>query len=163
MKTSKILITGAPGIGKTTIIKKIIDNLQKKGCAVDGFYTQEIREQGKRTGFKIIGLRNFEGMLAHVNFKTKHRVGKYFVKVDDLEECIDNIANPEVLIIDEIGKMELFSEKFKRFIEKILDEDRIVIATVGEKFVRRFGKNTELIRVTLNNRDSIPEIVLNKL
>ena len=162
----KILITGRPRIGKTTVIKKVIAGLQRGGIEVDGFYTEEIRKNKNRVGFKIIGLRGFEGILAHVEFKTNFRVGKYFVKLDALEEYIDrindSITDSEVIVIDEIGRMELFSGKFKEFIKKIFNEKRIVIATVGEKFVNRFNKNAELIRVTLDNRNSIHGIILDK-
>ena len=162
----KILVTGKPEIGKTTVIRKVADGLQKKGIKVLGFYTQEIRENNKRVGFKIIGLDGSCGILAHVNFKSNYRVGRYFVKLDALEECIRNInkiADAQVLIIDEIGKMELFSWKFKEFINKIFSEDRIIIATVGEKFVKKFRENAEVIRVTSDNRDSVPEIITHRL
>ena len=80
-----------------------------------------------------------------------------------IDRINDSITDSEVIVIDEIGKMEFFSGKFKEFIEKIFfNEKRIVIATVGEKFVNRFNKNAELIRVTLDNRNSIPGIILDK-
>ena len=161
--SKKILLTGPPGIGKTTIIKKVIDTLQKKGFSVCGFYTEEIRENNKRAGFKIIGLDGSCGTLAHINFKSNYRVGRYFVKLSALEECIAQIPGSGILIIDEIGKMELFSEKFKNFVDRILNEEGIVIATIGEKFVHKFGKNSEVLEVTPNNRNLMPGIIFNKI
>lgn len=161
----KILITGKPGIGKTTIIREVIAGLREKEIKFDGFYTGELREHGGRVGFKITGVNGFEGMLAHVNFKSNFRVGRYFVELDALEECVSNISkiNCGVIVIDEIGKMELFSGKFKEFIEKILNDDSVVVATVGEKFIDRFKGNCEVIKVTPDNRDFVSGVILDKL
>jgi len=166
MKSSKILITGKPGIGKTTIIRKVMDGLREKGIKFNGFYTGEVRERGERVGFKITGVNGFEGMLAHVNFKTNFRVGRYFVALDALEECANNVSKiscPGIIVIDEIGRMELFSGKFEEFVEKILNDDSVVVATVGEKFIERFMGNREVFRVTPDNRDSAAGVILDKL
>jgi len=112
----KILLTGGPGIGKTTIIKKWISEIYKEA---GGFYTEEIREKGKRIGFKIKTINGKEGILSKIG-SGKHNVGKYTVNIDIFEEIgvkalEDALKNKEVkyIVIDEIGKMELFSEKFK--------------------------------------------------
>jgi len=81
-QSRKILITGPPGIGKTTIIKRVIENLQRNGFDVCGFYTEEIRENNKRAGFKIIGLDGFEGILesAWVKYEIKNYGHKSFIE-----------------------------------------------------------------------------------
>ena len=87
------------------------------------------------------------------------------MKLDVLEECIEKIgkiSGCEVLIIDEIGKMELFSGKFRDFVDKVLDGDGVVVASVGEKFVEKFRKNNEVIRVSMDNRNSAAKIILDK-
>ena len=73
-----ILITGLPGVGKTTIIKKLSEELRKFHPV--GFYTEEIREKGIRKGFKLIGLDGGEGILSHVDVKSTYTVGKYNVE-----------------------------------------------------------------------------------
>ena len=112
---SNILISGRPGIGKSTVIQKIIESLGSERAG--GFWSGEIRQAGRRVGFSINTLYGLNGILAHVDFTTGPRVGKYRVNVSD----IDNIAVPsmisareagKIIIIDEIASMELFSTKF---------------------------------------------------
>ncbi|ODS38896.1 MAG: hypothetical protein A7316_06745 [Candidatus Altiarchaeales archaeon WOR_SM1_86-2] len=165
MKSKKILITGRPGIGKTTVIKKTVHRLREMGITSDGFYTEEIRENGARVGFRIIGLSGFEGVLAHVNFDTNLRVGRYFVDTGDLDKCIDGIkkSESETVIIDEIGKMEMFSEKFREFVDELLESDKVVIGTVGERLVGRFKDRAEVIRIGIENRDKAADLILDLL
>ena len=108
-----ILITGFPGVGKTTLIKKLTENpIDLKPV---GFYTEEIREKGIRKGFKLISLDGGEGILSHVDVKSPYTVGKYKVDIDGFENFIDYIPffdpTSSFIIIDEIGKMECLSEK----------------------------------------------------
>jgi len=128
------LITGKPGCGKTTLIKEIVREI-KRPCF--GFYTQEIRDKnGKRIGFEIISLNSKKGTLAHINFKSKFRVGKYKVNLEGLEKIgveaiLEGLKSKEnLIVIDEIGKMELFSEKFKEAVLKVLDSKNKVLATI---------------------------------
>lgn len=159
----KLLITGKPGTGKTTVIKKVMHELDRREIYFEGFYTEEIREGGRRAGFKIIGTSGVEGILAHVDLKSRYRVGRYGVSLDALEDCIDKIGDSGILIIDEIGRMELFSKKFENFIEKILAGDRTVIASVGEKFAGKFSRNCEIFTVNFENRDTAADVILEKL
>jgi len=127
-----IFVTGKPGCGKTTLIKEISEKLKPK---IFGFYTEEIREKGKRVGFKIKTLNKKEGILAHIKFKSKYQVGKYKVNLKDLEEvgvrALEKaIEKKKIVLIDEIGKMELFSEKFKKVVLKALNSENKVLGTI---------------------------------
>jgi nucleoside-triphosphatase len=82
MMTKKILLTGRPGCGKTTLIKRVVNQLT---LPAGGFYTQEIRQRGERVGFKIVTLDDKEGLLAHIDFKTRERIGKYGLDLSALD------------------------------------------------------------------------------
>ena len=127
-----IFVTGKPGCGKTTLIKEISEKIKPK---IFGFYTEEIREKGKRVGFKIKTLNKKEGILAHIKFKSKYQVGKYKVNLKDLEEvgvrALEKaIEKKKIVLIDEIGKMELFSEKFKKVVLEALNSENKVLGTI---------------------------------
>lgn len=154
-----LLITGLPGIGKTTLIIKIAQELKEKKPA--GFHTAEIREKGTRKGFELISLGGEQSILSHVNIKSSNRVGKYGVDIPAFENFIDsiNFEDPEnkCIIIDEIGKMELFSNKFRNQLKKLLDSDKLLIASIAlrGKGIIRDIKNREdvkLFELTKSNR-----------
>jgi nucleoside-triphosphatase len=162
-----ILLTGKPGIGKTTIIKKILKKL-KNECG--GFYTEEIREKGERKGFKIITLDGREDILAHINFDTEYKVGKYKVNILAFEKTAlpsieDAIKNKKFIIIDEIGKMELFSKKFIDVLFKALQSNKIVIGVIKQKdtpLTRKIKRrsDTKIYQVDEENRDILPELII---
>lgn len=128
-----------------------------------GFFTREIKE-GRRVGFSIITLGGKRGVLAHQDIRSKHRVGKYGVNLDD----IDHIAVPsmmptkpdEIVIIDEIGKMECLSPVFRQTLIKILDSKHRVIGSItqrGDRFIQKIKERGDivLIHVSEKNRDSL--------
>jgi len=125
-----------PGCGKTTAIKKIIAGLD---CSsVDGFYTEEIREHDVRKGFRFKRLNGTGGILAHVDIKSRFKVGKYGVDVAGFETNILPVldaeqTDAELFVIDEIGKMECFSEKFVTAVRRLFASDKSVLATVARK------------------------------
>ena len=84
----KLLLTGLPGMGKTTLVRKVLDVLGERAL---GFYTQEIRERGKRKGFRLITTWGEEGLLAHEGLDSPFRVSRYSVSLDFLEEVIGGI------------------------------------------------------------------------
>jgi nucleoside-triphosphatase len=140
----KFLISGPPASGKSTLVLKLIEFLKNKGKKIGGIVSPEVRERGIRVGFKIVDLLSLkEKVFASINYKTKYKVGKYFVNVEYFEE----IAIPalemaekecDVIVIDEIGKMELFSEKFEKKVECILKCDKIVVATVHRNYIEKY-------------------------
>ena len=168
--TKNIFISGFPGCGKTTLIKEIIKELDLKA---GGFYTSEIREKGQRLGFKIITLDGGEGILAHVNVKSPYRVSKYKVNIEDLEKLgvksiLDALNQNKVIIIDEVGKAEMYSEKFKKAVEAALDSKNKILGTIMlkpnpfcDKIKRR--QDTKVFYLTKENFQQIKKEIKNLL
>ncbi len=162
-----ILICGPPGVGKTTLVKKILKNINLRA---GGFYTEEIKENNRRVGFKIISLDNQEGILAHISIKGAKRVGRYGVNIDDLEgigvKSLDRAPrNEDLVIIDEIGKMETFSDKFKEKVLACLNSEKFVLATIGiggDKYISRIKERDDVTVFKMNreNRDELMDKVL---
>ena len=102
-----------------------------------GFITAEMREKGSRLGFELQGLNGLRRILAHVEINSRHRVGRYGVDTDGFEEFLGalDLRNPgvELIVIDEIGKMELFSKLFRGFVCDVLNSDKPVLATIPLK------------------------------
>jgi len=162
-----ILITGLPGVGKTTLVKKLCEAMSDlRPC---GFYTEEIREHGVRQGFALVGLDGRCGTLSHVDVKSPVRVGGYGVALDDFERFLDGLVLPAsgsgLAVIDEIGKMECFSRKFSLLVDRILASDTPLAATVALKgggFISEVKRrpDIELFEISQRNRDDLlPELV----
>jgi len=137
MKT-KILITGPPRSGKSTLIVRLIKYISKRQITAYGFLTPEVREGNNRIGFDIVDIKtkDREKLARKRNFNTKHHVGKYCVFIEKFEKFLSHFENikfqqDDLIIIDEIGKMELFSKKFQEFIIKIFASNISIIATIG--------------------------------
>ncbi len=164
-----ILLQGPPGIGKTTVIRRLSNFLKNPA----GFYTEEIRKAGKRVGFRVKSFEGEEEILAHVNYQSSYKVGKYKVNIEGFEKIAipaleKGLKEGKVLVIDEIGKMETFSNKFKEKIRKILDAPFPVVATIPEKTTPQIrelleGKKYRIIKITRENRDHLPLLILNLL
>ena len=167
-----IFLTGNPGCGKTTVIVRLAEMLRKAGVAAAGFYTEEIREQGQRVGFGIRTLDGKCGVMSHVNIRSPQRVSKYGVDVPAFERLALPALSPtgeaKVFLLDEIGKMEVFSKKFVATVEKLLDGNVPVVATVslhggGEIQRIRNRPDAKIITVTEANRDGLPVELLREL
>ena len=170
LRHAKTLITGKPGVGKTTLVQKIIERMRSVNMA--GFCTVEIRGMGSRLGFELQGLNGERRTLAHVEIDSQHRVGRYGVDTNGFEEFLAalDLLNPDVelIVIDEIGKMELFSDRFKSFVRMALNSDKQVLASIslkGNKFIREIKQRLDihLLEVTHDNRDRLPEAIMERL
>src|SRR4030042_2592399 len=165
-----LLITGLPGVGKTTLIKKLSEAL--KGFHPIGFYTEEIREEGVRKGFELIDLEGRRGLLSHQDIRSTYKVGRYQVDIKSFEDFLDTISffNPStrLIIIDEIGKMECLSDPFKNLLKKIFDSGKLVIATIalkGSGLIAEIKErqDIQLFELTSHNRDILFLEILKEL
>jgi nucleoside-triphosphatase len=162
-----LFVTGRPGVGKTTLIRRVLSDL---GVDAGGFTTHEIREAGKRVGFAVTDLRGPAGVLAHVDFQSEHRVGKYGVNRADLERvgvaALESaVAGAALIVMDEIGRMELCSPGFQKAVLQALDSPKPVLGTIqesGNPFLDgvRARVDVEVLRVTEGNRSSLAPLVL---
>lgn len=162
-------MTGAPGVGKTTVLTKTVDALKAKGVSVGGMISREVRESNVRVGFEILDLTNGKhGWLAHVNGQSGPQVGKYHVNLQDL----DNIGTAAItqalekcsaIVVDEIGPMELYSQKFKQAVAQTLESKKLMLAVVHRKakdpLVTQVKRrvDAEIFNVTFSNRENLPE------
>lgn len=126
------LLTGRPGTGKTSLIRQVVSGI--KGSA-GGFYTEEIRSQGTRLGFRLVTIDGQEAVLAHVGTSSRYRVGKYGVDVDSLDRVgvpvLQRAARQsDLVVVDEIGKMELFSAGFREAVWQIIGSGKKVLGTI---------------------------------
>jgi nucleoside-triphosphatase len=163
-----LLLTGNPSVGKTTVLAKAVDALKNEGFSVGGMISREVREGGVRVGFEILDLSSGRrGWLAHVNQHTGPQVGKYRVNIEDLnavgaKAVADAVEKCDVVAIDEIGPMELFSEKFKEATRKALESGKPVLAVVHWKASDRLigeaksRDDAETFTVTHENREVLP-------
>ena len=161
-KIIKILITGVPSCGKTTLIKKLIKDY--KG-SVSGFFTEEIRNE-IRKGFKIRDVATGEeGILASIDLKEGPKVGKYFVNIKDIERiAIPSLERESsIYFIDEIGAMELKSKRFEEMLETILSSDKNIIATLHRNYVNIYKNYGEVIWLTRENWNEIFEKIKSRL
>ncbi len=167
--SKNILISGLPGSGKTTLIRKLADELREYDPV--GFYTEEIRAHGVRKGFRITSLDGkMTGVLAAVDITGPHRVGKYGVDLDGFEKFLGalNLLDPlpRLVIIDEIGKMECLSGRFRDVASSLLDAAVPVIAAIALKaggFIDEIKRrpDVQLYELTERNRNNLTAEIVN--
>ena len=155
----KVLLTGRPGCGKTTLVKRVVNEL---AVPAGGFYTEEIRERG---GFKLVTLDGKEAVLAHVDFKTPQRVGKYGLDLSALEiigvEAVRAAVRArKLVVIDEIGPMEIRSASFRDVVHEALDSGAPILGTITARpfpFTDAIKKRRDLalIEVRPDNREQL--------
>ncbi|MDD1770045.1 MAG: NTPase [Methanomassiliicoccales archaeon] len=170
MPQKNVLLTGPPGVGKTTIIQKVAKEL---GDRAAGFYTVETRSGGQRTGFRIVTLDGREADLAKVGSGAGPRVGRYVVDLIGIEQVavpsvLYGLAEGKVIVVDEIGKMELYSVAFRNAVLRALSSPIPVIATIMERpndfcDMVKGRPDVVLFSTSLNNRNEMPARILGLL
>ncbi|MGC8852927.1 MAG: NTPase [Hydrogenobacter sp.] len=171
----KVVLTGPPGIGKTTLVKKVVERIKDKAI---GFWTEEVRDKVKkeRTGFRIVSTDKKSIIFASKFFTSKYLVGSYGVNVERFESVALPILEralkekDKIVVIDEVGKMELFSEKFANMVSLLLsDTKRSMLITIPirdvhplVKWIRRHPQ-VVLMELKKENRDALPEEIVNLL
>jgi nucleoside-triphosphatase len=170
--TPRPLLEGRPGIGKTTVARRLLDLLREAGVPVGGFITRELRSGGRREGFVVEAASGAQDVLAHVGLPGPPRVGRYGVDLAAFERvALPALRIPGrggVAVVDELGKMELASTPFRDAVAELLGRDVAVVATVQlarhrltDALKRR--PDVQVIRVTEGNRDALPRQLMERL
>ena len=165
-----LLLTGKPGTGKTALIKEALAMTKVKG---GGFYTEEIRTGGIRQGFRIVTLDGQEATLAHVGISSPYQVSKYKVDKGALDRVgISSLRRAlketDLIVVDEIGKMELLSPQFREAVAQAINSGKKVLGTImlnPHPFadeIKRYPE-VETLLVTKDNRTEVMGKVLNWL
>ena len=167
---AKIFVTGDPGCGKTTAVRRVVDRLAN--LPMTGFYTEEVREDGSRTGFRGVTLDGKAFTLARLGTSGTFRVGPYAVELEGLESvgvpALQPLPDTRLVVVDEVGKMESFSTGFRTAVEELLGGSVAVLGTVAVhgvgfvKYVRQDPRIT-LIRMTRASREAIVGELLRQL
>jgi len=157
-----ILLTGSPGCGKTTLLQRVLAQLREP---VGGFYTQEIRESGGRTGFGITTLDGQQGVLASVKIKSPKRVGRYGVNLSDLDGLAarsieEAVSSKKIVLIDEIGPMEILSERLRKAVMNALQSESPILGTIVKRSLPftdqiKVMPQVTVIEVSRDNREDL--------
>ncbi|MCX7642852.1 MAG: NTPase [Armatimonadetes bacterium] len=172
MLRKNLLITGLPGVGKTTVIRKVLALLTRE-VKFDGFFTEEVREKGERIGFQIVTADGQKAWLAKRGFPSPHKVGKYGVNV----EAIGSVAIPalkralkqaDIVVIDEIAKMELSHPAFAEVVWECLESSKPVLGVIQRTQLPFINKvkareDVQIFEVTHQNRNELPEKIAKEL
>jgi nucleoside-triphosphatase len=157
-----LLVTGLPGVGKTTLIISLLPYLSVYRPA--GFFTREIREGGIRKGFELVSLTGGSLVLAHTGIAGRERVGKYGVDTEGFRRYIEQLKGTltghGLIIFDEIGKMEVLSAEFRELVADVLDGKIPLLATIarkGDRFIEgiKGRPDVRLVEITRTNREGM--------
>ena len=172
VKEGKFIIIGRPGSGKSTCVALLIEGLRSRGIRFGGIRTPEVREGGIRTGFVVEDLLTGErDVFASIRFRGGPSVSKYVVDVRRFE----SIAIPaltkalrecEVILIDEMGKMELLSTEFIGLVREIWKSDSITVGTaplVKISELEDLKRASEVIRMERGEADRVASYLINKI
>lgn len=169
-----VFITGPPRCGKTTVVKRVVSLLQDGGLAAEGMVTTEIESSGKRLGFEVSNIQgNLKGTLARVDTLGKPRLGKYVININELDHIgvasIDKaIQRADVVVIDEVGPMELCSKAFRDAVQRAMNSGKSIIGTIHciakdplilEIKARR---DVEIIELGPKNREDLAREILER-
>jgi nucleoside-triphosphatase len=167
---ASLLLAGVPGVGKTTVIRKVATSLSGFGLA--GFVTDEIRTERGREGFRLITFDGQEAVMAHIDLHTPHRVGRYRVDLQAIDRLVQSALNlkrnADLYLVDEVGKMECLSAAFVTGMRSVLNSGKPVVATVasrGEGFIEEVKQRQDSVvwKVTHENRNALPGLILDWL
>lgn len=165
--TKNVFITGIPGVGKTTLLKKLAQDLSM--LVIKGFHKEKIVEEDSIRGYRVVSFDYQEQILGHVFIEGPNKIAGFGVNVEGFEKFIlpqlENLNNVDLFIFDEIGKMECLSLSFCKRLQKILDCKIPVIATYSHHSTFKFKdlkkrKDTTFLQMTSKNRDDIWKQVL---
>ncbi len=168
-------MTGPPGIGKTSILRRAVLELKNRDYDVGGMICRDVREGGLRVGFEIMDLSTGQrGWLAHVNQPTGPKIGKYRVNLTDLDvmgagSILDALQNADILAVDEIGPMELLSPAFSNALLKAVESSKPMLGTIHYRLSNslvdsiKMREDAEIFKVTYNNRENLHTLIANKI
>ena len=168
----RLLLEGRPGIGKTTVARRLVNLLQEAGVPVGGFTTAELRAGGRRAGFAVEAVSGAQKVLAHVDLPGPPRVGRYGVDLRAFEQvalpALRSPATGGVVVVDELGKMELASAAFREAVVELLGREVAVVATVQlarHRFTDALKRRPDMqvVRVTEATRDALPEQLMDRV
>ena len=169
------LLTGPPGIGKSTVVTRVVYLLRMKGHGIGGCVTKEKREGRQRVGFTINDIMSGrEAELASDSTSLGPRVGRYRVNIAGLRDVgakslEEAGARADVIVIDEVGPMELTSAEFRKAAEGCLLSRKPMLAVIHEQMkdplLEKFrdAEGATLTEVTLHNRDGLPQKIAGEL
>jgi nucleoside-triphosphatase len=170
-----IFVTGRPGVGKTSVLLRAVEELRNRGYKVGGMISREVREGGVRVGFEIMDFSTGQrGWLAHVNQPSGPKISKYRVNLTDLDavgvsSILDAIRNMDIIIVDEIGPMELFSSAFRDAVVRAVESSKPVLGTIHfrlrDPLVNGVKKreDAEIFEVTHENRETLHNLITDKV
>lgn len=171
----KVFLTGYPGIGKTTAIQKINNYLKLRGLKTGGFITLEEREGDRRVGFKIIDISDLRsGWMAHISLFEGPKIGRYNVNIRAIDDigvgAIEKaLQEADVILIDEVGPMEMLSKMFRAALRRVMDSDKPAVLTLHRSYVNagipelRTDKETIVLQISKSNRDVIPLVASTRI
>ena len=170
-----MFVTGRPGVGKTSVLLRAADDLKNRGYKIGGMISREVREGGFRVGFEIMDFSTGQrGWLAHVNQPTGPQVSKYRVNLTDLSaigasSILNAMRNEDIIIIDEIGPMELFSQGFREAVVQAIESKKPILGTIHFRVkdslidTIKTREDAEILEVTYENRRHLHTQIVGKV
>ena len=166
----RVLLTGAPGSGKTTVVRKVLELLQ--GIRAAGFFTEEVRGRAGRTGFRVVALDGKAARLATVGGGGEPRVGRYVVHLAEFDAValpqLESVGHVDLLVLDEIGKMECLSTGFVEAARRAISAPIPLLGTIalaGGGFIAEAKRSpgVEIVGISAETRDALPAALAARL